>query len=101
MSRRTGPLLLDALLLAVRVKFHEDQVSPGVVFSNLGKGVIYASVRRYKSFGEAMQSGGSIVCSARASTSHAALLQLAQRFHERNAPPPVQDAFEKLKGALT
>jgi hypothetical protein len=98
-KRAKRPDVLGVLIEAVRARFHEDRVAPGVVFAVLADGV-YASIRRYENW-DAVRKGGSRVCSVRGAMGTAsAVAELAKKFHRLYAPPPVQDAFAKLKAVL-
>jgi hypothetical protein len=86
--------VLDALVAAVRVRFPTDSIVPGVVVANLGGGFTYASVRRYAPV------DGVVACVKIFASSSEAIRELAKTFHRDYAPPPIQDAFEKLKAVL-
>lgn len=78
----TFEILLTKLNKAVSYRFVEDVICPGVLFSTLKNGTIYASVVRY---GREFDNGKLVVCKVKASDHMSALIGLTQEFLSENS----------------
>lgn len=67
---------LQALIEAAAERFQSDRIKPGVVISDLGDGLVYASIKRYP---HGLNSG-EVVCSVKIADLEGAIENLGRLF---------------------
>jgi len=84
--------LLEKLTKAVSYTYVTDSICPGVLFSTLKNGSVYASIVRY---GNQFDNGKLVVCKVRASDHISALTGLTQEFLSLSVTP-VKNPVDEL-----
>ena len=85
MSTQNTSNLLTQLSKAVSYAYKKDATSPGVVFSHLRDGQVYASVVRY---GSEFTKGKQVVCNVYATDADTALIKLSETFLNKVVAEP-------------
>lgn len=90
--------VLATLTKAVSYTFRKDAICPGVLFSTLKNGSIYASVVRYGT-GDGFKNGKSVVCKVNASDVETALTSLSKEFLSavQQEPNPIDALRDMVK----